>query len=130
MNSNNIDSIHTTTKLNIDTNINEQDKSILSNADNQKEDRLYTVEEPQVLAQNLLDVIEKIDSISRLQSKTFEFSVHEDSRKSFVVVTDAETNEVIRQIPSEEVLELASKIDKLQEEVFGSSLGILFDQKI
>jgi len=130
MSTNNIDSIHTTTKLNIDTNINERDKSILVNADNQKEDRLVTIEEPQELAQNLLEIIERVGSISTLQSKTFEFSVHEDSRKSFVVVTDSETNEVIRQIPSEEVLELASKIDKLQEEIFGSSLGILFDQKI
>jgi len=130
MSTNNIDSIHTTTKLNIDTNINEQDKSILGNVDNQKEDRLVTIEEPQELAQNLLEIIERVGSISTLRSKTFEFSVHEDSRKSFVVVTDSETNEIIRQIPSEEVLELASKIDKLQEEIFGSSLGILFDQKI
>ncbi|TVU76171.1 flagellar protein FlaG [Pseudoalteromonas distincta] len=130
MSTNNIDSIHTTTKLNIDTNINERDKSILGNVDNQKEDRLVTIEEPQELAQNLLEIIERVGSISTLRSKTFEFSVHEDSRKSFVVVTDSETNEIIRQIPSEEVLELASKIDKLQEEIFGSSLGILFDQKI
>ena len=45
-------------------------------------------------------------------------------------MTDSETNEIIRQIPSEEVLELASKIDKLQEEIFGTSLGLLFDQEI
>ena len=83
-----------------------------------------------VSVQNLHESVLKIESLSQLQTKQFEFNIHEESKKSFVVVTDSETNEIIRQIPSEEVLELASKIDKLQEEIFGTSLGLLFDQEI
>lgn len=84
----------------------------------------------QPLAQSLLESVKRVESLFQLQSKKFEFSVHEESKKSYVVVTDSETNEIIRQIPSEEVLALAEKIDKLQEEFFGTSLGLLFDKEI
>lgn len=82
------------------------------------------------LEQSLLYSVEKLESLAKLNSKQFKFHIDEQTSSSVVVVTDKETNEVIRQIPSEEVLELASKIDELQEQIFGQPLGVLFDQKI
>lgn len=82
------------------------------------------------LEQSLLNSVEKLESLAKLNSKQFKFHIDEQTSSSVVVVTDIETNEVIRQIPSEEVLELASKIDELQEQIFGQPLGVLFDQKI
>lgn len=82
------------------------------------------------LEQSLLYSVEKLESLAKLNSKQFKFHIDEQTSSSVVVVTDTATNEVIRQIPSEEVLELASKIDKLQEQIFGQPLGVLFDQKI
>ncbi len=52
------------------------------------------------------------------------FSVDEASDRSVVTVTDAESGDVIRQIPSEEVLKFAARINELQSE-FGSSTGNL-----
>lgn len=49
------------------------------------------------------------------------FSVDKDSGEMIVKVTDKETKEVIRQIPSEEMLAVAQALDKLQ--------GLLIKQK-
>jgi len=42
------------------------------------------------------------------------FSIDEDTGHTVVRVVDAETDEVIRQIPSEEILAIAKALDKLQ----------------
>lgn len=52
------------------------------------------------------------------------FSVDEATDRSVVTVTDAASGDVIRQIPSEEVLKFAERINELQSE-FGSSTGNL-----
>lgn len=43
-----------------------------------------------------------------------DFSIDDDTGKTVVRVTDAETGEMIRQIPSEELLELARSLDRMQ----------------
>lgn len=42
------------------------------------------------------------------------FDIDEDTGKNVVRLVDLETKEVIRQIPSQEVLEIAKTLDKLQ----------------
>ena len=49
------------------------------------------------------------------------FSVDKDTDRPVVKVVDARTNEVIRQIPSKEILQLDKDIDKLQ--------GLLLDKQ-
>jgi flagellar protein FlaG len=56
------------------------------------------------------------------QNLEFEFSVDTDTNKSVVKVVDKQTGELIRQIPSEETLEIARSIDKFQR-------SLLFSQK-
>lgn len=83
-----------------------------------------------IVAQNLLNSVEKLESLTQLKSKQFKFHIDEQTSSPVVVVTDTTTDEVIRQIPSLEVLELASKIDELQEQIFGQPLGVLIDKTI
>ncbi|MBF7072348.1 flagellar protein FlaG [Glaciecola sp. MH2013] len=52
------------------------------------------------------------------------FSIDEATDKRVVTVKDASSGDVIRQIPSEEVLKFAERVNELQSE-FGSSAGIL-----
>lgn len=54
-------------------------------------------------------------------SRGLQFSVDEDTHKTVVRVVDTQTNEVIRQMPSEEALAIAKALDKLQ--------GLLLRQK-
>lgn len=42
------------------------------------------------------------------------FSVDDSTGKTIVRITDAQTGEMIRQIPSEEMLEIARSLDKMQ----------------
>lgn len=42
------------------------------------------------------------------------FSIDDATGKTIVRITDAETGEMIRQIPSEEMLEISRSLDKLQ----------------
>jgi flagellar protein FlaG len=49
------------------------------------------------------------------------FSIDDDTGKTIVRVTDAQTGEMIRQIPSQELLEIARSLDRMQ--------GMLLQQK-
>jgi flagellar protein FlaG len=51
-----------------------------------------------------------------------QFSVHEDTGQTVVRVVDKDTGELIRQIPPQELLDLASKLEDM--------MGILFDKQV
>lgn len=50
------------------------------------------------------------------------FSVHKASGQVMVVVSDKESGKIIREIPSSEILNIASKLKEM--------MGLLFDQKV
>ena len=56
-------------------------------------------------------------------SLEIEFSVDTDTKKTVVRVMDTHTGELIRQVPSQEVLAIARSIDKIQH-------GLLLSQKV
>ena len=62
------------------------------------------------------------DFVASINSSSLNFSVDEDTGKTVVKVTDSATHEVIKQIPSEEILAVAQAIDKLK--------GLLVQQKV
>lgn len=51
-----------------------------------------------------------------------QFSVHEDTGQTVVRVVDKDTGKLIRQIPPQELLDLAAKLEDM--------MGILFDKQI
>lgn len=59
-----------------------------------------------------------VDSTS---SNSLQFSIDDDTGKTLVRVTDIKTGELIRQIPSKELVEIAKSLDRLQ--------GLLLRQK-
>lgn len=54
-------------------------------------------------------------------SNALDFSIDKETGKTVVRITDAKTGDMIRQIPSEELLDIARSLDKLQ--------GLLLKQK-
>lgn len=65
-----------------------------------------------------------VDKVNKILSGTpmkFEYSVHKNSSDIIIKVVNAETNEVVREIPSDKFLDL---MDKLQE-----ISGAIFDEK-
>ena len=67
------------------------------------------------------NALKNINNFFQMSKRTMQFSVNEDTGKMVVEIKDEKTGEVIRQIPSEEVLQLEKKLDEVQ--------GLLFSKK-
>jgi flagellar protein FlaG len=63
-----------------------------------------------------------------LSFSVLSFSVDEASEKQVVTIKDAASGDVIRQIPSAEVLKFAESIRELQSDI-GSQVGVLINSK-
>ncbi len=57
-----------------------------------------------------MDAIEKANKAISGVYRRFEFSIHEVTKQIMVKVIDVETNEVVREIPPEKILDLIAKI--------------------
>lgn len=63
---------------------------------------------------NLEQALKKLNDFVNTASRDLTFSVDKDTDIAVVKVVDRQTQEVIRQIPSEEVIQIAKVLDKLQ----------------
>ena len=66
--------------------------------------------------QALADAVDQLNSKIQNLNRNLEFSINQDSGGVLVKVVDANTREVIRQIPSEEAVVLARNIDQYMQE--------------
>ena len=62
----------------------------------------------------LQNSVKQLNDVAKLYSSQLEFSVDKETNIQVVKVVDQETQKVIRQIPSEEVMDIAKALDKLQ----------------
>jgi flagellar protein FlaG len=65
-------------------------------------------------AEVLAEVVEQLSEVVTLMNKGLAFSVDEDSGAAIVKVMDIDTGDIIRQIPSDEALELAQKLQDVK----------------
>jgi len=56
------------------------------------------------------NAVQKLNDHVQVVRRNLQFSVDETTGKQVVVVSDSDTNDVIRQIPSEEALELSRRV--------------------
>jgi flagellar protein FlaG len=68
---------------------------------------------------SLLDQVQQ--NIRIMHNVNFQFSVHKATGRTIVKITDQDSGKLIREIPPEQVLDLAAKIDEM--------VGILFNKK-
>ena len=71
------------------------------------------------ISQELLDGLK--NDFEMMYSVGFQFSLHKETNRTIVRVINEETKEVIREIPSEEMLDIMAKMDEM--------MGVLFDKK-
>lgn len=64
--------------------------------------------------EELEQALSSINDVLKDRAPGLEFSFDKDDARLVVKVVDKETNEVIRQMPSREALEIAKALDKLQ----------------
>lgn len=72
------------------------------------------VQAPAPAAAELSEVVDRARAAVRDVASNLEFSVDGDTGKTVVRVVDASTQELIRQIPSEEMLSIARHMDRLE----------------
>lgn len=76
---------------------------------------------PKPAPEQLQQALETLKQAMPTKASALQFSLDESSGQTIARVVDSETGEVIRQIPSKELLEIAHAIDKMQ--------GMLLRQK-
>jgi len=74
--------------------------------------------DPRQLAQ----AIQAVNDFVTPMATSIEFRIDQDTGKTIVKVVDTKTNEVLRQIPNEEMLAIAKSLNKLQ--------GLILRQKV
>jgi flagellar protein FlaG len=91
---------------------------VAKQAENEEKSR-QAEQRPHVTKKLLKELEQDIEAI---HSVGLQFSVHDKTGRTFVKIMDKATDKLIREIPSEEVLNLAAKMDEM--------IGILFDKKV
>lgn len=72
-------------------------------------------------AKTLTGAIDKVQEFTNTLANELKFSIDDNSGQTVVKIVDTATDEVIRQIPSEEMLAIADALDQIQ--------GLLIKQK-
>lgn len=70
----------------------------------------------------ITEVVETANHFFQAIQKNLRFQMHEDSSRLYVEVVNAETNDVIKEIPSKDFLDVVARIKE--------AVGILVDEKI
>ena len=73
--------------------------------------------------------VQEVQSFLQVQNRNLDFSFDENSNRSVVTVKDSSSGDVIRQIPSDEVLRLDERIQDLQQDI-GSSVGVFVNRQV
>lgn len=75
-----------------------------------------TAAQSQTNAEDLREAVRELNSYVQNVQRNLQFSVDEGSERTVIKVIDAQTEELVRQIPSEEVLALARHLREMSSE--------------
>lgn len=86
-------------------------------------------EQPEI---DVAQVVGQLSDFASAFQRNLSFSVNSDTGQTIIVVSDSETDEVIRQIPSEFAVQLAQNLDRLRDTLdlgtstnFTDALGLI-----
>ncbi len=84
-----------------------------SNIESLPEMKRKTKTELDMNEKDWIALIERANKAINGANKSFEYSIHEATKQIIVKVIDKDTNEVIREIPSEKILDMVAKMWEL-----------------
>ncbi|MCF7986251.1 MAG: flagellar protein FlaG [Methylovulum sp.] len=67
------------------------------------------------------EAVNNINNFFQMTKRSMQFSINEDTGRTIIEIKDEKTGDIIRQIPSEEVLQLEKKLGEVE--------GLLFSKK-
>lgn len=68
--------------------------------------------------ESVQDAVGKINDFLKVVQRDLQFSVDEESGRTIITVVDAETQEIVRQIPPEEILSIAENLEEVSGLLF------------
>lgn len=106
-------------------NFNKQNNDQKNDIDNNKfnkDVRDYLEEDQQKLEEDIKKLNKTVDLVNDEVNEQLKFKLHEESERMMVQVMNLKKNEVVREIPAEEVLDLIGKIKEM--------VGVFLDEKV
>lgn len=82
--------------------------------------RAAAEEEVQLTGEDVREVARFLNESAKMFNVSLTFEINEDAKRIVVSVINSETDEVVRQIPPQEVLDLASRLNEM--------VGVLFNE--
>ncbi|MEJ2609665.1 MAG: flagellar protein FlaG [Candidatus Thiodiazotropha sp.] len=74
-----------------------------------------------------VELANRVESIRQAIQRNLEFSVDNNTGKQVIKVVDTDTGELVRQIPSDQILHVIAQVQKSLD---GMSQGVLLDDKV
>lgn len=68
--------------------------------------------------QQLEDLVEDIQAATKVMQRNLNFSVDDSTGFTVIKVTDAQSGDIIRQMPTEDALRLAERLDEMRSLLF------------
>jgi len=99
-----------------------ENKEVLSNAPVSMQDEEKALQ--QAIKASVAEVIPKVRELMQKNQRSLDFKVAEQENRVIITVIDKETDEVIRQIPPEDVIQIAKSMGQGIDDAL---LGILVD---
>ena len=75
---------------------------------------------------DLRDAVEKVNQYADIQKVSLRLQVEKELQQVIVKVVDIETDEVIRQIPSEQTIAIAKRLDEVMKEFLAGDTSSAF----
>lgn len=75
----------------------------------------------------LQEAIDKVNQYAEIQKVSLRLQVEKELQEVVVKVVDIDTDEVIRQIPSEQTIEIAKRLDEVMKEFLGGDTNSAFN---
>ncbi len=94
----------------------ERINAIYNKEDNNKNGNTLSISK-----ESLDKLVTEVNHKFKLFNKELSYNIHEETNRISVAIKDAETGEVIKEIPSEESLDLSARIKEM--------VGLLIDEK-
>ena len=82
---------------------------------------LRQAEKAEEVSEPLNEVVSELNNLVRDLHRELQFSVDDESGETMIKVVDSKTDEVVRQIPSEEVVRLRQRLEEAAGVIFRDS---------
>lgn len=106
----------------LDAEVKNVDRNIDNEIDKDHSKEYITTNDIKYTEEELIDAIESANDELVIYDRRFEFSIHDKTKHIMVKVLDSSTDEVIREIPPEKILDLVGSLWEIA--------GIIIDEKI